>query len=236
MYSALSEFYDKLMTDFNYDDYLAFLKDRLTGKRGLDLACGSGEMTLRLKKSGFDMTGADVSAEMLSAAADKARKQHLNIRFIDVDLNDVDIEGKYDFVTAVCDGFNYIEGKNKLKSAVRAVYNALNDGGSFIFDISTDYKLTNTLGTNLFYEDGDDLTYFWQTEDKGDRVEMELTFFKLRADGLYERSDESQTQYKFSVDTVAECLSKCNFKYEFFNEDFNPYKEGASRLIVHAVK
>lgn len=236
MYSALSEFYDKLMTDFDYDNYLAFLKKRLSGKRGLDLACGSGEMTLRLKKSGYDMTGADVSSEMLGIAAEKSRKQHLNVRFIDIDLNDVEIAGKYDFITAVCDGFNYIESENNFKKAVRAVYNALCDGGSFVFDLSTYSKLTDTLGNNVFYEDGDELSYFWKNSDKGNRVDMDLTFFKLSDNGLYERSDESQTQYKYSADTVESILKECGFKYDFYNEFFNPYNDGASRLIVHAVK
>lgn len=236
MYSALSKFYDKLMTDFDYDKYAAFLKSKPLGRKGLDLACGSGEMTLRLKAQGHDMTGADVSSEMLTAAAEKARKAHRNVRFLYADLNSLEIAGKYDFITSVCDGFNYIENEEKLANAVCAVRNALNDGGIFVFDISTDTKLTDVIGSNVFYEDNDDLTYFWQTEDKGGFVDMDLTFFRRRPDGSYERSDESQTQYKYSSNKIAAALEKAGFKYTFYNGEFTPFCGGDSRLVVFAVK
>lgn len=93
------------------------------------------------------------------------------------DLNDLHLEKKCDFVTAVCDGFNYVKGKN-LAAAFNEIYSALNDGGIFIFDVSSANKLENVLGNNLFYEDDENLTYLWQNTKKGEKIKMDLTFFE----------------------------------------------------------
>lgn len=236
MYSALSRYYDTLMKDFDYDAYEAFLRRNLIGKKGLDLACGSGEMTIRLKKDGYDIVGADYSAEMLNEAVIKARKNRLIIPYVLCDLNNLSIENKYDFAVSVCDGFNYIASESHMEDAFKTVRAALNGGGVFIFDISSENKLKNIVADNLFYEDNDNLTYFWQNTLFDNRVEMELTFFEKAGD-LYRRFDEYQTQYIYSADKIRELLDKAGFSsVKFYNEKFKEFKPGDSRLIVCAEK
>ena len=66
-YSILAKYYDTLMGDFDYDGYFAFIRDKVAGE-GVDLACGSGEMTIRLAKAGSKMMGIDLSGDMLNVA------------------------------------------------------------------------------------------------------------------------------------------------------------------------
>lgn len=225
------------MTDFNYDAYLNFIIGRVGVERrtGLDLAAGSGEMTVRLSRSGYKMTGSDISTEMLTFATVKAKKAMQNILFTVSDLNSLLINKKYDFITAVCDGFNYVKSVAKLDSAFAEVYNALNTGGKFIFDISTEYKLKNVIGNNLFFEDNENLTYFWQNILYKNRVDMSLVFFEKRGD-KYVRCDEEQTQYIYSNKTIIELLNKNGFKVEVFNESFEKLTEKSQRLVVVATK
>ena len=115
MYEILAKYYDDLMGDFDYDAYEKFVLENLKdvwGGFGYDLASGSGEMAIRLKRNGFKVVGGDVSPEMLEKATEKARKARLDVPFVFSDLNDLHLEKKCDFVTAVCDGFNYVKGKN----------------------------------------------------------------------------------------------------------------------------
>ena len=49
-YSILAKYYDRLMGDFDYKGYLKFVENDLKGE-GVDLACGSGEMTIALAKA-----------------------------------------------------------------------------------------------------------------------------------------------------------------------------------------
>ena len=54
MYQYLSYCYDSFMSDVDYDVWanriIGILGDR---KKGIDCGCGSGNITLRLKKSGL---------------------------------------------------------------------------------------------------------------------------------------------------------------------------------------
>ena len=212
------------MGDFDYDAYEKFALENLKdvwGGFGYDLASGSGEMAIRLKRNGFKVVGGDVSPEMLEKATEKARKARLDVPFVFSDLNDLHLEKKCDFVTAVCDGFNYVKGKN-LAAAFNEIYSALNDGGIFIFDVSSANKLENVLGNNLFYEDDENLTYLWQNTKKGEKIKMDLTFFERDGD-VYRRFDESESQYIHKTKDVESALTAAGFSYRFFNEKFKKY-------------
>ena len=115
------------------------------------------------------------------------------------------------------------------------IYALLNDGGVFVFDISSEHKLKHVLGNNLFFEDNENLTYFWQNSLKGDKVKMELTFFEKQGDS-YKRSDETETQYVHKASEIAAALKGAGFKTEFFNEKFKKFNESDNRLVAVAKK
>lgn len=237
MYEILAKYYDDLMDDFDYDAYEKFILENLkdvSGGFGYDLASGSGEMAVRLKRSGYKVVGGDVSPEMLEKATEKARKARLDVPFVFSDLNDLRLEKKCDFVTAICDGFNYVRQKN-LETAFSRIYDALNVGGVFIFDVSSANKLENILGNNLFYEDDENLTYFWQNTKKGVKINMDLIFFERDGD-LYRRFDESESQYIHKTKDVESALTAAGFSYRLFNEKFKKFTESCNRLIVVAKK
>jgi Cyclopropane fatty acid synthase and related methyltransferases len=223
------------MTDFDYDGYEKFLFGRLRGVKGLDLACGSGEMTVRMLKAGYTMTGVDISTEMLALAASKAKAAYKDVLLLNADLNGLKITKKYDFVISVCDGFNYVKNEKSLASLFCSVYKALPEGGLFIFDMSTEYKLRNIVGDNFFYEDGENLTYFWSNELHGNSVDMTLTFFEKQG-AVYHRSDEYQTQYFYSNETILKLLKNVGFIAEVTDGKFKPLTDTSERIVVCAKK
>ena len=61
--------------------------------RILDIGCGAGRFSLALAKSGAQVTGTDVSSEMIMAAKELAEKEHLeNVSFFHADWASLDIE------------------------------------------------------------------------------------------------------------------------------------------------
>lgn len=78
-YGKFAAIYDQLMDDVPYDK-IAELIDNEISSHGinnpmvLDLACGTGTLTGLLKNKGYDMIGADISAEMLMIARRKTLK------------------------------------------------------------------------------------------------------------------------------------------------------------------
>lgn len=228
-YSILAKYYDRLMGDFDYDGYLSFVKELIKGE-GADLACGSGEITVRLAKAGHKMIGIDLSADMLNVATVKAKSMGLDIKWICQDMLEFELNHKADFVTCVCDGVNYIPKKD-FKRLLERVRANLKEGGIFVFDVSSEYKLKNILGDNLFCEDYDDVTYIWQNTLEKDHVDMDIDFFERIKDDTYRRIEESHRQYIYERQFVEDNL-KDMWEYEVFDgENFSKPASRSKRLL-----
>lgn len=232
-YSILAKYYDTLMGDFDYDGYFEFIKDRLNGE-GVDLACGSGEMTIRLAKDGNKMIGVDMSAEMLNVATQKAKKSALDVKWVNLDMTQVELNHQVDFITCVCDGVNYIP-TNELEKFFDRVYGLIKLGGKFIFDVSSCYKLENILGDNLFCEDYDDVTYIWSNTLGKGYVDMDIDFFEKIEGDTYRRIEESHRQYLHSVDFIKSCLAKWQVEV-YDGETYGKAKDKSKRIIFIATK
>src|SRR5215217_2508267 len=76
-YAALAPAYDLLTADYAYGPWLAAIerlaiRHGLTGRRLLDVGCGTGKSFMPLLDRGFDVTACDISPEMVAAARAKA--------------------------------------------------------------------------------------------------------------------------------------------------------------------
>lgn len=86
----LEEFRDPQTYDLEdegyYEDYsLTEQWARLLGGPLLDLACGTGRMALRLAAQGYQVTGVDITPEMIAWAHQKAAKQAISIEWVVAD-------------------------------------------------------------------------------------------------------------------------------------------------------
>lgn len=232
-YSILAKYYDRLMGDFDYKGYLKFVGNDLKGE-GVDLACGSGEMTIALAKDGRKMTGIDLSEEMLNVATVKAKKEGVDVKWIRQDISMLELSHKVDFITCVCDGVNYIE-KSRLKDFFDRVKGYLKNDGKFVFDVSSKYKLTQILADNLFCEDYDDVTYIWSNTLGDDYVDMDLDFFEKIQGDTYKRIGESHRQYIYTQKDVEELLSDFDVKV-YDGETYSSVKPKSKRLLFVATK
>ncbi len=232
-YSVLSAYYDKLISDCDYDKWSQYLLNKIEtfapGKKGLDLACGSGKMTFLLSDAGYKMSGADISDNMLMIAKKISDDNRKKVSFFKTDLNKPLSNEKYDFITVVNDGFNYVKQSN-LDKSFKAIKRLLNKNGLLIFDISSEHKLKNIIGNNLFGEDLDKISYLWFNTLYPDRVEMDLSFF-IKKGELYEKKEEKHTQYIHSVEFVLSKLKENGFKPVFVEGNFGlPLREDSDRI------
>ena len=75
-YEALCYAYDVLMRDVDYDgwaEYISGFLNEIGAKKIAETACGTGSISLRLARMGFDVIASDISAGMLDCAKAKAR-------------------------------------------------------------------------------------------------------------------------------------------------------------------
>ena len=227
MYQAFAELYDELMNDVDYESWADYYTRLLSiyGVRSgkiCECACGTGSLTLPLYRRGFQMTGVDLSQEMLWQAAQKARKQGIAIPYVRQDMRALNLHRPMDAVLATCDGVNYLTTEEDLMSFFRAAYRAVRPGGALVFDVSTPYKLQHVLCSGLLGEDREDITYLWQNtwHEKRQIVELDLTFFVKDTDGRYRRIDERQHQRAWEQQELKEALWHAGFRAVSIYGDF----------------
>ena len=159
-YSGFAYMYDQLMKDIPYEAWASYIDDTLVhhlgenrqGRIVVDMACGTGNITLTLAKLGYDMIGIDMSTDMLSQAQAKTAGE--NILYLAQDMRELDLYGTVDAVICTCDGLNYILDEGELRAIFAKVKMFLNPGGVFIFDMNTEYKLQEVLGGKCFTAKG----------------------------------------------------------------------------------
>lgn len=246
MYSEFSYVYDMLMDDVNYshiaDFFEALFRKYSTEKPELvlDLACGTGNLTLELSKRGYNMTGIDNSPDMLSCAVEKSARHGVSPLWVCQDMRSFELYGTMDAILCTMDGLNYITNIPDLEKVFRLVNNYLNPGGLFIFDMNTPYKLEKILGNNSFHVIRDDIAYLWINEYNPEKklCTLDLTFFVHESGDLYRRLDERQEQKAWEIDDVTYALKKANLKlinvFDAFTE--NPPGETSERYCFVAAK
>jgi toxoflavin synthase len=108
------------------------LVGELTGKRVLDLACGFGFYTRRLRQRGAtQVIGVDISPEMIRLARQQEQTEPLGITYQVCDAATLPRLGAFDLVTAVY-LLNYATSKDQMLRMCRNVYANLVEGGRFI--------------------------------------------------------------------------------------------------------
>lgn len=117
---------------------LAMVGD-LSGKRVLDLACGTGFYSRLFKDHGAkSVLGVDLSEEMVRVARELEADEP---RGVEYRVGDATVErlGRFDLVTAVW-LLNYAETREQLHRMVRSAADALESGGRFVtFTINPDF-------------------------------------------------------------------------------------------------
>lgn len=103
----------------------------------LEPMCGSGCYLLTLAEEGFDVHGFDGSDYMLQALQAKAKEKNLNPTVWKGFIEDGPGNERYSLIFMASDSFCLISEKNTAKAFTQKVYNQLNEGGYFVFDIRT---------------------------------------------------------------------------------------------------
>lgn len=242
-YSDFSRFYDELTDNVNYSERADYI-DGLIRKNCnscdivVDLACGTGSLTVKLAEKGYDMIGIDCSADMLTEAQNKIYETGQSILFLCQKMQELDLYGTVDAVVCTLDSINHLTSEKDVLKTFEKVSLFMNKGGVFIFDVNTPYKHNKVLGNSTFVYETEDVFCVWQNElVDTDTVEITLNFFENQGD-VYERYEESFCEKAYSTELLVSMLEKSGFDeikiYDEMTE--NEPKENSERLFFVAKK
>ena len=202
IYNILAQYYDGLVKDEKATrDWVTFIQKHLSGNEIMELACGSGEITLALAQQGYQIDASDFSFAMIEEAMKKANSEKVN--FYVMDMNEMQSQKQYDGILCLCDSINYLLQETQLKTLFKNIYETLKPQGVFIFDMHTPDRLKEF--EEEFYEEGvvEGHEYTWSIITEEDCLYHNFIFYDEEA----HITQEQHIQRVYSIDLMNELLN-----------------------------
>ena len=178
----------------------------------------------------------DISTDMLNVFASKYDNNNVNLIYYD--MLEFENPNKYDLIVILLDSINYVTDQKELKKLFNNCYKNLKDNGLLVFDINSEYKMTEIFGSNCYVYEYEDIFYTWDNFYEDDLVDMHLNFFVENENGSYDRIYEYQQERVYSIEEIKNMVSKSGFEeIKIYDEDdFSSIKEDSQRILISAVK
>ncbi len=246
IYNILAPFYDAFLGDVDYRKWADFIEKVFAkyseGKPvlGLDLGCGTGNMTLELSERGYDMTGVDYSSEMLDVASERARSMGYadKILWLCQNMTEFELYGTVDFAVCCLDGINHLCGKNDIDKCFSLVHNYLIPDGIFIFDVNGRRKFEEIYSDKTYAMEDDAAFCVWENyyNEKTKLCDFYITLFEKKENGAYERYDECQRERMYTLKSVKRHLAKNGLEFigAYSDFDFSEGDDDSERIYIIA--
>jgi SAM-dependent methyltransferase len=213
-YASIAPYYDRFTADYEYDGWLAQIDDRartlgVSGRRALDVGCGTGKSFAPLLSRGYEVTACDLSQEMV----DQAR-----LKFADVvedifvaDMRALPADGEFDLVTCIDDAVNYLLSDEELVAAFESVAEILAPGGVYAFDVNS-LRTYRTSFAQTFVREDPGALFCWRGEaaptfEPGSSASATIEMFIEDADEVWQRVTSRHVQRHHAPEVIRAALA-----------------------------
>jgi len=131
-YEDISSYYDLIFPVSKVKvDFLA--KNINTGKKVLDIACGTGGYSIELANKGYELTAIDLDQEMIN----KLKEKESNINFMQGNMLNLKekVSDKYDFAYCIGNSLVHLKNDKEIRKFLTDLKSLLNESGKFLIQI-----------------------------------------------------------------------------------------------------
>lgn len=239
VYEQFAQLYDELMDTSLYAKWATYVEENVhPSSTVLELGCGSGQLGIQLAQKGYNVTGLDVSIDMLTLAQQRQQEMGVHFPLIHRDMTDLSGFDHFSAVISFNDSFCYLRQQADLRVAFQQSHYALKDGGVLLFDVHSVQKIISFAGYSYHGEvNGQLLVWDSYAGVEPLSCEHDIRMFLQRPDGLYERYDECHYERTYPIAVYQELLEEAGFVDIEVTGDFLPsLLPEADRWFFKAVK
>lgn len=132
-----SIFYDLVHGEYAQAETLAFYETQIAlyGSPVLELACGTGHYLIPLAEKGVDISGIDISVEMLNRAAEKASERNVSIDVQHGDNRNFELNRRFSLILLLGNSLQHLLTRDDLEKCFDTVKKHLMPNGRFIVEV-----------------------------------------------------------------------------------------------------
>jgi|SRR5215213_9929548 cyclopropane fatty-acyl-phospholipid synthase-like methyltransferase len=189
LFGSAANRYDWHTPPHHYQDDHNFILSRLPKPPGrvLDVGCGTGVFLEKAISAGFDTTGLDASAEMVSIAGGRVGSDRVRLERMQ-DLTESEV---YDAIVSLSWSFNYVNSFLEAEDVLNRFFKALKPHGSLILQIAHAPNATGLLN---------------EDREPGPGGQPEDVLFLYRFSGIKDNPSNLRAQYVYACKSRAELL------------------------------
>jgi SAM-dependent methyltransferase len=208
VYDVLAPHYDAVTGDCATE--AAFIRRIIERRHGgaatlLDVACGTGGIAALLAGA-YQVSGLDISPGMLAVAREKLPGE---IPLYQADMTRFKLHVTFDAVICGYQGVNHLLSFPDWERFFRCVYEHLNDGGVFVFDIITSGNLMAMANApKIVQRFGDNYLLISVRTADGMVFEWRIEAFESQPDGRYRLLEQAVRTRSFPLGRIREALSR----------------------------
>lgn len=206
-----SDVFCKVYNEFGWNYYpeifgeqlLCWLERKgLKPQTALDLACGTGILCQILHNAGMEVTGMDLSEGMITIA----RAGNSMIHYDVADMITYRPERRFDLVTCTGDAVNHIGDLADVVQIFRNVYDCLQPGGWFVFDLLKEEEVSDSEPFEMDFSET--IRVWFQMTRPGDKnVNLKIRVYEQGALAFEENIRETL----HDPETICKMLRDCGF-------------------------
>ncbi len=210
--------------------------------RILDLACGSGRHAVALSSKGYEVTGLDLSPQMIEAAKYHAKERGVVAQFSVADMRQLKglLEGPFDLIMCLGNSLALLPTLNDVQQTLTNVHQLLTEGGSFVSQTLNFEEIRQT-GFRFFplksgqTKNGKEVVFARFFEPPKTNEFRHLVFLGItRTESGWQPTFSSQKVLQLDKPILESALHKAGFKHQVFYQDYNaqPFNPQQSRNLI----
>ena len=171
-YDVFADVYEILFDDSLYLSWFTFATETMQAfdkfiegqDYWLDLGAGGGQFAILMAQAGYPIKGLDLSEKMVAAAKANAKEAKLDLEFWQDDMTTFELRDQAAVISCFCDTFNYLADANAVKTTFTHIYQQLQDGGIFMFDVHSIHQINDIYPETSFVVEWDDAVFTWTSD------------------------------------------------------------------------
>lgn len=134
-----------------------------------------------------------------------------------------------DLVLCLCDSLNYLTDPQQMTQTFLNVFQSLGDGGTFIFDVDSLYKMDVILKDYHEKEEDEEFIFDWSVENISEGYIHHHVYIEDKKE--HDIVDEDHYQKTYPVSQYLYWLHEAGFQNIEYYSDFTTYHDDCERII-----